>query len=90
MVSMKNLHTYGTFVENQKSKKTKHVFLTMFPYRVKYTESDYDIQNHDLLYIIHQNVKNKFEMLENVGNIKSSTLSTFYFAIYIICIIHNL
>ena len=29
----------------------------MFPYRVKYTESKYDIQNNDLLYKIPQNAK---------------------------------
>ena len=30
----------------------------MFPYRVKYTESEYDIQNNDLLYKIHQKHQN--------------------------------
>ena len=36
----------------------------MFPYRVKYTESEYDIQNNDLLYKTHQKYQNTFEMLE--------------------------
>ena len=36
----------------------------MFPYRVKYTESESDIQNNDLLYKIHQNSKNTFDFLE--------------------------
>ena len=30
----------------------------MFPYRAKYTESEYDIQNNDLLYKIHQQHQN--------------------------------
>ena len=39
----------------------------MFPYRVKYNESEYDIQNNDLLYKIDQKCQNTFDCLENVG-----------------------
>ena len=34
----------------------------MFPYRVKYNESEYDIQNNDLSYEIHQKCQNTFEI----------------------------
>ena len=37
----------------------------MFPYIVKYTESEYDIQNNDLFYKIDQQCQNTFEFLEN-------------------------
>ena len=33
----------------------------MFPYGVEYTESEYDIQNNDLLYKILQECQNTFE-----------------------------
>jgi hypothetical protein len=33
----------------------------MFPYRVKYTVSESDIQNNYLLYTIHQKHQNTFE-----------------------------
>ena len=33
----------------------------MFPYRVKYNESESDIQNNDLLYKTHQKYQNTFE-----------------------------
>ena len=36
----------------------------MFPYRVKYTESEYDLQDNNLLYKIHQQCQNTFELLE--------------------------
>ena len=42
----------------------------MFPYRVKYNESEYDIQNNDLLYKIHKKYQNTFAILENVGNVR--------------------
>ena len=38
----------------------------MFPYSIKYTESEYDIQNNDFLYKIRQKCQNTFEMLEMV------------------------
>ena len=37
----------------------------MFPYRFKYTESEYDIQNNGLLYKIDQTCQNIFDVLEN-------------------------
>ena len=36
----------------------------MFLYRVIYTESEYDIQNNDLLYTIDHKCQNTFELLE--------------------------
>ena len=36
----------------------------MFPYRAKYTESETNIQNNDLLYKINQAHQNTFEHLE--------------------------
>ena len=37
----------------------------MVPYRVKYNESEYDIQNNDLWYKIDQQCQNTFEMLKS-------------------------
>ena len=53
----------GTFFEFV-WKNVKQLFKTMFPYRVKYNESEYDIQNNDLLYKIEQKCQNTFEMLQ--------------------------
>ena len=39
----------------------------MFPYRVKFTESEYDIQNNDSLYKIDPKYQNAFEDLEKFG-----------------------
>ena len=36
----------------------------MFPYRVKYTESESDIQKNNLLYRIDQQCQNTFEVWE--------------------------
>ena len=44
----------------------------MFPYRVKYPESEYDIQNNDLLYRIHQQCQTTFGFLENVGKFRKT------------------
>ena len=60
----------------------------MFPYRVKYTESEYDIQNNDLLYKIDQTCQNTFEHLENIENFQKQ--SNDYFVLCINCIIHIL
>ena len=54
----------------------------MFPYTEKYTESEYDVQNINLLYKTHHKCQNTFEMLENVGS-KGKFQKT-YFVIYII------
>ena len=37
----------------------------MFPYRVKYTEFEYENQNNDLLYKIPPKCQHTFEILEN-------------------------
>ena len=63
----------------------------MFPYRVKYNESEYDIQNNDLSYKIDQQCQNTFDILkiyEKFG--KMSTSSILYFIIYVNCIIQIL
>ena len=41
----------------------------MFPYTEKYTESESDIQNNDLLYKIDQKLQNAFETLEKMENV---------------------
>ena len=51
----------------------------MFPYKFKYTESKYDIQNNYLLYEIDQKCQNAFEFLENFGKLKEDE--------FIVCII---
>ena len=61
----------------------------MFPYTIKYTDSESDIQNINLLYKIDQTCRNTFELLdflETSEKIKNpyfskfsiSKLSTFY------------
>ena len=40
----------------------------MFPYTVKCTESGSDIQNNDLLYTIHQQCQNTFDLFEKLEN----------------------
>ena len=63
----------------------------MFPYTEKYTESESDIQNNDLLCKTHQQHQNTFEILENFGKSKKqSKFSKFYFVISIDSIIHIL
>ena len=49
----------------------------MFPYRAKYTESEYDIQNIILLYKIDQECQNTVERLEHFENSKTKTI--FYY-----------
>ena len=39
----------------------------MFPYTIKYAESEYDIQNNDLLYKAHKQCQNTFDVLEQFG-----------------------
>ena len=52
----------------------------MSPYRVKYTESECDIQNIDLLYKTHQKHQNTFEMLEMLkSNIFKNQLLILYY-----------
>ena len=42
----------------------------MFPYTVKYTESESDLKNNNLLYQTHQTHQNTFDCLETLGNIE--------------------
>ena len=42
----------------------------MFLYTEKYTESESDIQNNDLLYKINQQCQNTFEVFEQIGKSK--------------------
>ena len=62
----------------------------MFPYRVKYTESEYDIQNNGLLYKTHQQYQNTFDILKKWWDSKNIKKSNCYVVIYILSIIHVL
>ena len=42
----------------------------MFPYRVKYTESETDIQNINLLYKIDPQCQNTFDFLGKIENVQ--------------------
>ena len=58
MVSTKNVHTSVFFCfENVRTNVQKYI-QPMFPYRVECTDSEYDIQNNDLLYKIHPKHQN--------------------------------
>ena len=59
----------------------------MFPYRVKFTESEFDIQNNDLLYKIDQKCQNTFNVLDLGWN---SWKKKLYSVFCIISIIHIL
>ena len=48
----------------------------MFPYRVKYTESDYDIQNNDLELKIDQQCQNTFDFLKVFGESENQKCQT--------------
>ena len=50
----------------------------MFPYRVKYTESESDIQHNDLLYKIDQKCQNTFECLDCLGKNRENQKSVFF------------
>ena len=50
----------------------------MFPYIVKYTESEYDIQNNELLYKIAQQCQNTYELLENFEKSKNIYILFYY------------
>ena len=56
----------------------------MFPYRVKYNESESDIQNNDLLYKVYHKFQNTFEYWKT----KFEKEKLFYFVICISYIIH--
>ena len=50
----------------------------MFPYTEKYTESESDIQNNDLLYKINKKCQNTFNFSENVGKHRENQKSVFF------------
>ena len=50
----------------------------MFPYRVEYTESEYIIQNNDLLYKIDKKCQNTFDFLENIRIFRENQKSLFF------------
>ena len=62
----------------------------MFPYTEKYTESESDIQNNDLLYKIDQQCQNTFDFLNKLEFSKKSKSSNVYCVFYINSIIHIL
>ena len=59
----------------------------MLIYTEKYTESESDIQNNNLLYKIDQNIQKTFDILDKIGNIEKTSKTTL---IYIDSIIHIL
>ena len=50
----------------------------MLPYRVKYTESEYDIQNNYLLYKIDQQCQTTFEIWEQLKNSRKNVVFIVY------------
>ena len=48
----------------------------MFPYRIKYTESEYDIQNNDLLYKIHTKHQHTFEIWKSKSTVPQKQTRT--------------
>ena len=81
ILSTEIVHTFGTVLnifENISNICLNHVPI----YRVKYTGSEYDIQNNDLVYKTHQQCQNTFDLLERFRK--------HIFAIYTISIIHVL
>ena len=49
----------------------------MFPYRAKYTESESDNQNNDLLYTLDQQIQKHFRLFGNIKNEKHETQALF-------------
>ena len=63
----------------------------MFPYTVKYTESEHDIQNINVLYKVHQKCQNAFETLDSFEQIRKNSKSlNCQFVLYINSINHIL
>ena len=54
----------------------------MIPYRVKYTESEYHIQNSNLLYKTHQHHQNTFEIMEKWKNRKYKSFKCLFCILY--------
>ena len=59
--------------------------LNMFLYTGKYTESEYDIQNNNLLYKTDQQCQNTFEFVQNLGKFRNISKTSFFY--FVICII---
>ena len=59
IVRMKIIHTSRNIFDF--SRKTETHVLNMFLYTERYTESEYDIQNINLLFNIHQQCQNTFD-----------------------------
>ena len=55
----------------------------MFPYTAKYTESESDIQNNDLLYKIHQKWQNAFESLDLLGKVGTYSRNQTFILLYV-------
>ena len=68
MVRTKIVHTAGSFFEHVR-KNVQIIIYPMFPYTVKYTESEYDIQNNDLLYKAHPKHQNIFEIWKSKSTV---------------------
>ena len=52
-----------------RSDNVEQYLWSIIPYTEKYTESESDNQNKDLLYKINQNCQNIFEFLEKLGKL---------------------
>ena len=59
----------------------------MFPYTIKYTESEYDIQNNDLLYKINQQYQHAFDFCRK--DWKNIEKSKKYFLFCYLYMFHN-
>ena len=55
----------------------------MFPYTVKYTDSEYDIQNNNLLYKIHRQCQNTFIFVWKIWRTNHRKCQ------FLICILYN-
>ena len=55
----------------------------MFAYTAKYTESESDIQNSDLLYETHQKHQNTFEISEKSENIEQNQKHQSFILLYL-------
>ena len=83
---------WGVEIRFLESKNVEKYLYTMFPYTEKYTESESDIQNNDLLYKIDQQIQNTFAILERkcIFSRKKTRFSNLCFVIYINCIVRIL
>ena len=54
----------------------------MFPYGLKYTESEYDIQNIDLLYKIDKECQNTFDLFDLEGFLEIKHFNILFCILY--------